>query len=144
MTAMPRATRMCLAIAWGFSWGGTEKLWVMFVPWICERPGALLLHIGLPVGGAGWMKLKETLRWCRRPPSSPPPEWESIGYNLDPSVRNFQKVSHIIFHDTLTRNHVWRDAAIHFPCREGIHRDGGWFAMLLGRLWQSDHESIMA
>ena len=44
----------------------------MCAPWICVRPGALLLRIGRHVFGAGWRKLKEIPGWCR-PRVAPPP-----------------------------------------------------------------------
>ena len=43
----------------------------MCAPWICVRPGALLLRIGRHVFGAGWMKLEGIPRWCR-PRVAPP------------------------------------------------------------------------
>ena len=44
----------------------------MCAPWLCVRPGALLLRIGRHVFGAGWRKSKEIPGWCRPRVALPP------------------------------------------------------------------------
>ena len=50
--------------------------------WIGVRPGVLLPCIVRLVCGVGWKRLEEIPKWCRRP-VAPPPQWESVGYNLN-------------------------------------------------------------